>query len=149
VVLAADDVVPCILAARYCRAANIPLIEGWAIPFCNARVFTADTPTLEACYGLTDIPEPVSAMSAEQRKAMTEAMIMTVARIEGVVENYAPDILERLQAGQIPSFAPMVWFAAVRMSIEVIKALLGRGRLALAPEFAVYDPFLHRIAQQV
>ena len=56
IVLAADDAVPCIIASRFARTAGIPVIEGWAIPFCNARVFTADTPTLEECYGFPPLP---------------------------------------------------------------------------------------------
>jgi molybdopterin/thiamine biosynthesis adenylyltransferase len=41
----------------------------------------------------------------------------------------------------------MVWFTAVLMALEALKVLLGWGSLALAPAFALYDPFEHRIPE--
>jgi molybdopterin-synthase adenylyltransferase len=51
-----DSLAPCIIAARACRELDIPLIEGWAIPYANVRVFTSDTVTLEEAYGLPTAP---------------------------------------------------------------------------------------------
>ena len=48
--LAIDKTKPCILISRACREKGIPLIEGWAIPFGNVRVYTKDTITLEEVY---------------------------------------------------------------------------------------------------
>lgn len=41
----------------------------------------------------------------------------------------------------------MVWFTAVLMALEAIKVDPGVGGTALAPAFALYDPFEHRIPE--
>jgi molybdopterin/thiamine biosynthesis adenylyltransferase len=148
VVLAADDALPCIVASRVARTAGIPVVEGWAIPFCNVRVFTADTPTLEVCYGFPELPDPLGAIAPETRAQLKQCMLFSLARIEGVADYYSEATLERIRAGHIPSFAPVVWLTAVRMALETVKALLGLGTLALAPRFALYDPFADRIPRQ-
>ncbi|WP_295438472.1 ThiF family adenylyltransferase [uncultured Thiodictyon sp.] len=148
IVLAADDAVPCIIASRFARTAGIPVIEGWAIPFCNARVFTADTPTLEECYGFPPLPQPLGILSAETRTALTQCMLASLTKIEGVADYYSPAAQERIRAGFIPSFAPLVWFAAVRMAVETVKVLLRLGTLSLAPAFSPYDPINHRLPAQ-
>lgn len=148
VVLAADDAVPCIIASRYARTAGIPVIEGWAIPFCNVRVFRPDTPTLEACYGFPKLPDPLGEPPSETRAELKLCMLSSLTKIEGVSEYYSAETLERIRAGYIPSFAPMVWFTAVRMALETVKILLGLGSPSLAPHFSVYDPFACRIPSQ-
>ena len=148
VVLAADDALPCIIASRFARRAGIPVIEGWAIPFCNARVFTADTPTLEECYAFPPLPDPLGTLSAQTRSALKQSMLASLTKIEGVTDYYSPATQERIRTGFIPSFAPMVWFAAVRMAVETVKVLLGLGTLSLAPAFSPYDPIIHRLPTQ-
>jgi len=148
VVLAADDAVPCIIASRFARTAGIPVIEGWAIPFCNARVFTPDTPTMEECYGFPPLPARLDAITDQTRAALKQCMIASLTRIAGVTDYYSHAALERSRTGDFTSFAPMVWFAAVRMAIETIKLLLSLGTPSLAPAFALYDPFDQRIPRQ-
>jgi hypothetical protein len=56
--------------------------------------------------------------------------------------------VERLvEKGEGTTFAPMVWLTSVMMSLETIKLILGWGDIALAPGFAVYDPFRHRMVE--
>ena len=148
VVLAADDAVPCIIADRHARALGIPVIEGWAIPYCNVRVFTRATPTLETCYGFPDLPDPLGDVSPETRAALKLRMLTSLTRIEGISDYYSPESLQRIRAGHIPSFAPMVWLTAVRMAVETVKILLGLGSPSLAPHFSLYDPFACRIPNQ-
>ncbi len=147
-VLAADDAVPCIIGSRFARAAGIPVIEGWAIPFCNARVFTTETPTLEACYGFPPLPDPLGEVSAQTRAELKQCMLASLTKIDGVIAHYSPAAVERIRAGLIPSFAPTVWFTAVRMALETIKLLLGTGTPSLAPAFSPYDAFTHRMPRQ-
>ena len=52
IVLAADDIHACLIVSRKASELNIPLVEGWAIPYANVRVYTKDTPTLEDVYEL-------------------------------------------------------------------------------------------------
>lgn len=148
VVLAADDLVPCLIAARRARALGIPVVEGYALPYANVRVFLPDGPTFEDCYRCTDLPDPLGALSAERRAALTAEMILSVRDIDGLLGHFTPDVMERVRARRIPSFAPMVWFCAVRMALETLKLLLGKGTPAAAPGFALYDPFLDRIPSQ-
>jgi len=148
VVLAADDAVPCIIASRFARNAGIPVIEGWAIPFCNARVFTADTPTLEECYGFPPLPDPLGTLPAATRMQLKQCMLASLTKIQGVADYYSPAAQERIRAGFIPSFAPLVWFAAVRMAVETVKVLLRLGTLSLAPAFSPYDPITHQLPAQ-
>jgi hypothetical protein len=42
------------------------------------------------------------------------------------------------------TLAPLVWLSSVMMAVETLKILLGKGDLALAPSFAVFDPFKFR-----
>lgn len=148
VVLAADDLLPCLIAARFARAEGIPVVEGYALPYANVRVFLPDGPTFEECYGCTDLPEPLSDLSPERRAALTAEMILSLRGIDGVLGHYAPDVMDRVRERRIPSFAPLVWFSAVRMALETLKLLLGKGIPAAAPGFALYDPFLDRIPPQ-
>ncbi len=143
--LALDDVVPIVIISRYARRLNIPLIEGWAIPFGNVRVFTQHTPPLEELYHLTVDDKKPDNLSDDEKKAMNLAMLDELKQIEGIQDYYPELAMQRIRQGKIPSFAPMVWFAAVMMSIEAIKLLLGWGNIALSPDFSFYDPFTHTI----
>ena len=142
-VVALDDVVPIVIISRYARQTNIPLVEGWAIPFGNVRVFNKDTPSLEEVYHLNLADKDLEKLSLEERKALNLAMLYELKKIRGIQSYYPEFAMQRISAGKIPSFAPMVWFTAVMMSIEVIKVLLGWGEIALSPEFSLYDPYTH------
>lgn len=148
IVLAADDIVPCVIASRFARAERIPVIEGWAVPYANVRVFTPATPTLEEAYGFTDLPERMEELTAEMRSQMRQKMLFMLASFDGLADFYPEETQERIRGGFTPSFAPMVWMAAIRMALETVKVLLDWGDLALAPRFALYDPFRERIPAQ-
>jgi hypothetical protein len=123
-------------------------VEGWAIPFANVRVFTKDTPTLEEVYGLPTAGRPLAPLSAEDKKLLGLKMIEELTRIEGVGDYYPPRARERIARGETPSFAPFVWLTAVLMALEAVKLVLGWGRPALAPGFALYDPLRHAVPRQ-
>ncbi len=146
--LALDDVVPCITISRFAHTHNIPLVEGWAIPFANVRVFTAGTPTLEEVYKLPTEGKKMEALSEEERQAMNLSMLYELKSIEGIDEYYSETALQSINRGRIPSFAPMVWLTAVLMAGEALKLILGKGNIAYAPSFSLYDPYRNCIPKQ-
>ncbi|MFO7659086.1 MAG: ThiF family adenylyltransferase [Bacteroidales bacterium] len=143
VLLALDDVVPIIIISRYARQHKVPLVEGWAIPFGNVRVFTEQTPSLEEVYHLDNLDKDPELITPDENKALNIKMLYELKKIKGIEGYYSEEALQRIQKGQVPSFAPMVWLTAVLMSFEAIKVLLHQGRIAYAPGFALYDPFNH------
>ncbi len=146
--LAVDSTRPCLTISRACRRLGIPLVEGWALPFGNVRVFTKDTPSLEEVYGFPTAGKAVKDIRDEEMQQMKLRMLESLTRIEGIGDFYPPKAIERIKAGRIPSFAPLVWLTAVLMSLEAVKALLGWGTLAAAPRFALYDPFKGTLPRQ-
>jgi len=145
VILAIDNVSPCIIASRWARKHDVPLIEGWAIPFANVRVFTANTPSLEECYSFPSLPNPLGDISDDLNLELKNKMLKHMAAIEGLADFYDPEVIDQAFKGRLVSFAPMVWFTAVGMAYETIKVLLGIGKPALAPSFALYDPLSCKI----
>ncbi len=143
VVMGIDELRPCILVSRKARALNIPVIEGWALPYGNVRVFTSQSPSLEESYGLPTVGRELPDIPKEEMDAMGRELLMKLGTIEGIAGHYKPDAADRIAAGRIPSFAPMVWFTSVMMAIETVKVLLGWGKPALGPQFSMYDPFEH------
>jgi len=146
--LALDDIVPCIIISRFARAHKIPLVEGWAIPFGNVRVFTADTPTLEDVYNMPTTGKDISSLTTEEQQNLNLRMLYELQSIEGIGEYYSEAALQRIQQGTITSFAPMVWLTAVLMANEALKIILNKGSIALSPAFNLYDPFRNRIPKQ-
>jgi len=146
-VLAIDQLEACLVISREARRMGVPLVEGWALPYGNVRVITADTPSLEECYGLQTRGTPLAGISKEELKEAQMRLLLRLRAIEGLPDYYGDLALDRLSRGEITSFAPIVWLTAVLMALEASKVLLGRGELALAPDFAFYDPFRHRIPQ--
>jgi len=149
VVLAVDKVKACIVISRAARKLNIPVVESWAVPYGNVRVFTKDTISLEEAYALESLGKDIGQMKEEDFKSLTLAMIKKFLRdIEGLDKFCTPLVLGRMEKGENPTLAPFVWLNAVLMSLEAVKLLLGWGDIALAPKFAVYDPLLRRIPEQ-
>jgi molybdopterin/thiamine biosynthesis adenylyltransferase len=146
--LAIDDIVPCVIISRCARAHDIPVIEGWAIPYGNVRVFTAKTPTLEEVYKMPTAGKDISTLSLEERQKLNLRMLYELQSLEGIGEYYSEGALQRINQGRITSFAPMVWLTAVLMAGEAMKIILHKGNIALAPYFNLYDPFKNRIPKQ-
>lgn len=144
-VLAIDKSQGVLTASRASRELGIPLVEGWAIPFANVRVFTKETCTLEEAYGLPTQGREVASISEAEFKEADFLMLKTLRKIEGVESYYPPLAMERIMAGEIVSFAPIVWLTAVMMSLEAIKVILNWGTLSLAPKFSLFDPFQHKM----
>jgi len=144
-VLGIDSLAPCIIASRRCRELAIPLVEGWAIPYGNVRVFTRDTPTLEDTYELPTSGRRVADVSDKEMQRLGLAVFGQLAQIEGIRGFYSDDVVEEIRKGRIVSFAPVVRLTAVLLALETTKVLLRQGRLAVAPYFSLYDPFFHRI----
>ncbi len=147
-VLAIDSAKPCLIISRAARRLGIPLVEGWAIPYGNVRVITRDTPSLEEVYGFPTIGKEVKDITDEEYLQLKITMLARMKKIEGVETFYPPAAVEKIRAGRIPSFAPIVWLTAVLMSLETIKITLKWGTLALAPHFALFNPFNGTIPEQ-
>ncbi len=143
--LCVDKVRACILISRKTREKNIPLVESWAIPYGNVRVFTKDTPSLEEAYSLPSLNKELKGISEAEFKNMDLKMLEAVAQFPGIKSFYGPEAVMRIVKGENPTFAPCVWLNSVLMSLEAVKILLGRGKIALAPEFVLFDPFSGQI----
>ena len=144
-VLAIDELKPCLIISRKAREMNIPLVEGWAIPYGNVRTFTSQTPSLEDAYGLPTKDRPVSSITDEEFEKLGLEVLFGLGRIEGIPDFYTDEVVKHIAEGHISSFAPMVWLTSVLMALETVKVLLNWGKTALGPDFTLYDPFQHRI----
>jgi molybdopterin/thiamine biosynthesis adenylyltransferase len=142
-VLAADALLPILLMSRKARELSIPLIEGWAVAFGNVRVFTSETPSLEEVYHFPTINRSVEEISeTEQDELLLKSIFDLAETFPGLTEHYPEKALKRMkEEGTGTTLAPLVWLTSVLMTIEVLKIILKKGKLALAPAFTVYDPF--------
>lgn len=149
-VLAVDSVIPCIVISRAARRLGIPAVEGWAGVFANARVFTSETPTLEETYNFPTIGRDISSISREEAGQLAIMSLQTVvAQIQGIGDYYQASDWQRLQEkNEGTTLCPCVWLTCALMANETMKIILDWGQLALAPGFAVYDPFGHSIPAQ-
>ena len=148
-VLAVDKVRACIVISREARRQGIPLIESWAMPYGNVRVFTKDTLSLEEAYKLPSIGKNAKDISEEEFKKIDAQMLNGfIQDIEGLPSFVTELVKNRMAAGENSTLAPFVWMNSIFMSIETIKVLLHWGDIALAPKFALYDPLLFRIPKQ-
>lgn len=143
--LALDETLACITISRAAQKQGIPVVEGWAIPFLNVRVYTKDTPSLEQVYNLPTEGRSVQDISEEESAELNLKMLLELSKIEGIEAYYDENIMNQLQEGNIPSFAPLVWLNACNMSLEAIKVLLGLGTISWAPKMTVFDPFATKI----
>jgi len=149
VILAVDKVRACIIISRQARTRGIPLIESWAIPYGNVRVFTKDTLSLEEAYRLQSIGKKIEDISEAEFKEMDLVMLNYLTGfVEDIMSFYSAHAMERVRQRENPTFAPCVWMNGALMSLEAIKVLLNWGAISLAPNFALYDPFFHRIPKQ-
>jgi len=150
VVLSIDSMIPCLILSRAARSRGLPLVEGWAAAFGNVRVFTRDTPTLEEAYGFPTIGREISSVSEEEAgRLMMLSLQRFMEQVQGVGDYYSDSDWQRLQErNEGTTLCPCVWLTCVLMAHETMKLLLNWGRLALAPTFAVYDPFDHQIPAQ-
>lgn len=144
-VLAIDELKPCLIISRKARGMNIPLVEGWAIPYGNVRTFTSQTPTLEDAYGLPTQDRPISSITNEEFKKLGFEVLFGLGRIEGIADFYTDEVVKQIAEGHISSFAPMVWLTSVLMALEAVKILLDWGKIALGPDLSLYDPFQLRV----
>ena len=151
IVLSIDAVIPCLILSRRARMLGIPLVEGWALAFANVRVFTQDTPTLEEVYRFPTIGRDISSVSKEEAfDLMIQSLLVIKEQFKGVGDYYPDSALKRLpEENKGTTLCPCVWLTAIMMANEAMKIILKRGKLALAPKFAVYDPFNHQIPEQV
>lgn len=148
-VLAIDKIRPCLMISRTARKQNVPLVEGWAIPFGNVRVISENTPSLEEMYAFNCCEKNLDNISPAEYELMEKKMLMSLEGIQGLDRFYSPQLIEKIfTTGRVPSFAPMVWLTSVLMAIEVVKIILQWEPIAYAPHYAVYDPFTHCIPSQ-
>jgi molybdopterin/thiamine biosynthesis adenylyltransferase len=146
--LALDDISGCIIISRNARQMNIPLVEGWAIPYGNVRVYTTKTPSLEEVYNLPTSGKDINSLTMEERQLLNLKMLYELRSLEGINEYYPDLALKRINQGTITSFAPMVWLTAVLMANEALKIILNKGKIAYAPLYHLYDPYKNTIPKQ-
>ena len=147
-ILAADKIEACLEVSRKAYHLNVPLVEGWAIPTGNVRVYTNATPSLEDVYHLPTKGKMIEELSPAEIQQLNLHMLIALTGIEGVEDFYSEEAKTRVAQGVNPSFAPFVWFTAVLMAIETIKVLLQWGNIALAPDWSLYNPLNHNVPRQ-
>jgi len=143
-ILALDETLPCIIISRTCNKYKIPLIEGWALPLGNVRVFTEATPTLEEVYNLPTINRNIESVSEEEEKKLNMQMLMELQKIKGIEQYYTKEAMELIQQKSIPSFAPMVWLTACIMSFEAVKVLLKKPEISYSPKLNLFNPYIFK-----
>ena len=149
IVLSVDDTIPCIILSRAARRLNIPLVEGWVIPYGNVRVFTRETPTLEEAYGFSTIGKDISKMSKLKSTMLMLKSIISLRQIRSSLKYYPLSAPIRLAVkGEGTNLSPLAWLTDSLMAMKVFKIILDWGDIALAPKFAAYDPFEHKIPKQ-
>ncbi|MDJ0764713.1 MAG: ThiF family adenylyltransferase [Myxococcota bacterium] len=144
VVLAIDELKPCIIASRQARESDIPLIEGWGLPYCNVRVITRDTPSLEDVYSLPTRGRSLEDIPNQELERLGLETLIGLSKIEDISNFYSIEPSDIASTGRIPTLGPLVWLTSLFMALETLKILLNWGNIAYAPEWSFYDPFRHR-----
>jgi molybdopterin/thiamine biosynthesis adenylyltransferase len=149
IALGIDSVKPCLHISREARKKKIPLVEGWAVLFGNVRVFTPETPTLEEVYQMNTSQLEVDTISPEKEKELLiHSLNIVTTQLPGLIDYYPSAVIERMEKkNEGSTLGPIVWLTCSLMAIEVMKILLNWGNLALAPDFASYNPFIHKIPE--
>ncbi|GAX62297.1 dinucleotide-utilizing enzymes [Candidatus Scalindua japonica] len=149
IALSIDSVLPVLILSRAARRLNIPLVEGWAVVFGNVRVFNDQTPSVEEMYKFPTIGREISSITEEEARKLMYQSVLSLETIDGLLEHYPESAFKRLQEkGEGTTLAPMVWMTCVMMALEVFKIILNWGKIALAPNYAVYDGINHQIRNQ-
>lgn len=149
VALSIDSILPVLIISRAARRLNIPLVEGWAVVFGNVRVFTDQTPSVEEMYKFPTIGREISSITEEEARELMFQSVLSLQTIDGLTQHYPESTAKRLrEKGEGTTLAPMVWMTCVMMALEVFKIILNWGKIALAPNFAVYDGINHKIRSQ-
>ncbi len=145
IINAIDEIKTIILIMRQARRLGIPVVEGWALPFVNVRVFTPDALSWEDTFHVNLQGCPLDEIPPAEWKAISMKVVLEFARIKGIAQFYQADVIDKMLRGEISfrTFAPNVWFTAVMMANETIKYLLKIGHIPIAPEMAIYDPYAH------
>jgi len=149
IALGIDSVKPCLHISREARKNGIPVVEGWAVLYGNVRVFTPNTLTLEEAYKMNTSQLDIDTIDPQKEKELLIHSLKTItSQLPGVGEYYSHAVIERMEKkNEGSTLGPVVWLTCSLMAIEVMKILLNWGNLALAPNFACYNPILHKIPE--
>ncbi len=145
IVMAIDDVKPCIIVSRKSRA--IPIVEGWGAPFCTVRVIAETTPSLEELYNLSTQGRPVNEISDKEFKKLNLEVLMKLGEIEGIADYYL-DPEDIISTGRAPTLGPLVWLCSIFMAFETVKVLLNWGDIAYGPDWFLYNPFGRQVIEK-
>lgn len=143
-----DQLVPSIHVARRCREAEIPMIETVAMPYMNLRVYDSNTLTFEAFHAFPTENKSIDELynlSENEMEILAEQFIKAFVGIEKITDFYSQKAIEKMKNGYFATFAPMVWMQASMVALEAIKILLDWGEISYAPNYALYDPFQHKM----
>lgn len=144
--LCIDQLIPILILSRKCRELEVPLVEGWAAMYANARVFTKDTVSLEEAYEMPTIGRNVSDISKEESKEIHFRSMMYLTERYGLMEVYPPAVWTRFQTkGEMTTLVPLVWMTCTLMAMESVKVILEIGKVALAPDFIALNPYYNEI----
>ncbi len=145
IVLAIDEIKPCVIISRAACASGVPIIEGWGLPYCNYRVISKKTPTLEDLYDLPFHGRDVDSISDDEFKSASFNYLNSLNEGNLFSQFYTEKIEDIILSGRFPTFAPIVWLTSLFMAMETIKLILGLKDVAMGPSFSLYDPFSRRV----
>lgn len=141
VMLALYDPIPVILISRKAKELGIPMVEGWALPYANVRVFTAETPSFEEVYHLPFASKKIADFTPDDETEISLKLYESISQANKIDRYYAKDRMKMLKTRNVPSFAPLVWLTSCFTSIEAVKVLLNVGEVSYAPKMTLYNPF--------
>jgi molybdopterin/thiamine biosynthesis adenylyltransferase len=145
-----DKLIPSIHVARGCIKRDIPMVETVVIPFLNVRVYNRDTVSFEQFHGFPTedkTMEELCNLTESEQLELTDCFINAFAGIEGIRDYYCPEIAENTKAGRFPTIAPLVFLQGAMAALEAIKVILNLGKISYPPEYALYDPFQHKMME--
>jgi hypothetical protein len=130
---------------RQAKKLDIPIVEGWAIPYMNVRVLKKLS--IEDAYGIKFGPKISEATEEEIKNAQMAVLsyLSNLGGAENIQKFYSKESIKNLiETGRTPSFCPLVWLTASIMALETIKVLLNWGTIATDCDFKLYDPFEYK-----
>lgn len=144
-VLAIDQLGPSLLALRAARSLEVPLVEALALPVIQVRVYSPDGPDPEEgrpSQGLAadeleraDLASAYGAMEPGRWRDGDGGPFTLDARVA----------LAMAEHHGAASLGPLVWLAGSLAALEVMKLIVGRGRLAVHPAGVSFDPAAWRM----
>ena len=143
VALTLDGLYSSLVTANYCRAHQIPFVEGWALAgILNARIFEPSGPSYEETYGL-QVTKNYDALTEAEWKQLDNDFLVAISKIsrETTIHYTSEGLRLMMDGAPRRSFAPFVWVVSAVLASELIFKLVLKRALPhkQAPDIFLYD----------